>query len=629
MRKWLSLLLAFMMIFSVVNVFAEDTTTEGTTTEETITGGYFTNVAGTMSKTFTETFSGSVPGSYSVTSSGWGEEGYGVQARHDGPSGSARKLNMSMSTANPVSDGNQYIQINDLAAASPATTNIRFMHDFKQAGMSAIATTEQIQYTFYMMTPDMLDDKSAILASHVNGIAYGRAMITLTTEGTINFLGVETDSTYATNTWYKFDVIFNFSNGVAICKINNNLVKEIENQSFTTWSHSSNGTHFRYFGFTFAGSANTQDISLCFDDVTIVISDAPIELKPTGTLNSSGSTKLVEDFGDSYIYHERTNSSYKRGTFQFRMREVGLEDHALTNNEKAFVENGNLFKPESEEYLRFAAYSTGGNLSLYDNAMDISNAGSDILHIQVDMMAEDFASDKKLVINAGWNSESLPYLPINMSKDGMLKIHNMGSGYAKMIPYSTNIWYTFDIVYNFSTGDAIYYIDGQKVLETDVTYEVSTEENRLSYFKFWINKPAAREDSDETVYSYLGIDNLTVELLNNQDTPEIAKKTVTYSIISQNIPDSFTFEEGAVYEASMCVLDTDSTKQTPALVVATYNGDNVLTSISIAPQSDISINSNVKATVNSGDVTLKVFQIDSLDEPNPLIVAKVFETQAS
>ena len=520
---------------------------------------------------------------------------------------------------------------------------------------SGVQTGEKIQLSVDLKTDDMNYKKYVMLATNRKPLSgsynghYNYNLITLNESGLVSFAGSNTTVEYEVGKWYHFDVVFDVTTAsvdstsgantvlTANAKyyLNGELVAGSSDDTLIYDTDGGTKSYLKYVGYTIDSAVQTpttddagnsiyeisEDTTLSTDNfgVKILSATETTGLDPVGSLTTGGHTKFAEKFSSDYTQHSSDNYRYVHGAFSFSLRDTSakISDYTPYNN-KAIVSANNPYKAENEEYLRLGASSAYGNMVLYDRSNEsteniaLTNAGQDILHISADMMAEDYNSDKKLIFNENWNNDSAHYVMAVMDKNGYLGFHENGAYIAK-VPYTTNVWYDIDVIFNFATGEATYYVDGREMAKTEISYE--NTKDRFKIFKFWIDKPVAT--GEQAVESWLSIDNLVMELRPTTNPPVVTPETPVYQVKSSNIPTEFTVAEGNVYEASMLVLDTEADTQT-TLIAAAYNSDGELTSISATPAYDISCNPQIKLTVGADDSIVKVFLLNNYEELTPV-----------
>lgn len=661
MKKVLSLLLCVLLVISVVTtitltVTAEETVAEETDTSSDITSdevadsaGYMKNIDEDKSRTFLDDYS--VASTY-IANSTYGfrtADGYRIDATYSSKSAKT-SFALENETDSVGNVNNSYFKFK-----YPYNSTYNYPSHLYKLQFTELQTGEKIHLSVDLKNDDIYYEKYLMFSSnrkvYSSNYCY-KKILTMKTDGTLTFSGLsDVTVPYEVGKWYHIDMVFDITEAVcdsssAVTSCTASVTYYIDGESVGTASDiglvSSSQNYLTFVGYTINGVAQettvdddgntvyprTQDSTLSADNflVKILSSDESTGLTPIGTLTANGSIKLEEDFSSDYTVHTSTNYRYVKGAFGFSLRYSSSSyDDYVAPNEKGWVssDGDNPYKAANEEYLRFASSSDYTNAVLYDrhatDDLQIKNAESDILYISVDMMAEDYNSNKKMIFNGGWNNDNAHYVMVTMDTDGYIGFQENGQYEGEKVPYTPNVWYDIDVVYNFATGVGSYYIDGREICKTNIAYEA----DKLKAFKFWIDKPEANADGS-TAYSYLAVDNLKMELRPSNNPPKIQSEGDIYRIISTSIPNTFTVADGNIYEASMLILDTDATTQT-TLIAAAYNANGELTGISATPAYDISSNPHIKLTVGATDTVVKVFVLDNYNNLKPIQTALEFK----
>ncbi len=206
MKRILSLFLSMVLISSMilgtftVNVFAE------------VTGGSFTNYAGTVSKTFEETFSNwtePYPGGTSVN--GASDQGYTFFRRRNTLTGANNQ-----GTANRPADiefatrsaNDRYMKFKDVGSDGYIYPRYNF-----KTNMSAMSDGEKLYFSIDVIVNDKNYDKHILLSNHdnMNG-NYISQIIRFDNDGGIYFFKKATSAgTYETDTWYNIKMLYDSS----------------------------------------------------------------------------------------------------------------------------------------------------------------------------------------------------------------------------------------------------------------------------------------------------------------------------------------------------------------------------------------------------------------------------------
>ncbi|MBE7052119.1 MAG: hypothetical protein E7395_06075 [Ruminococcaceae bacterium] len=685
MKKLLAIILAGLMVFSAMGVFAEEsTTTEDTTTPSTV--GVFVNSTGVQYSKFEEDFDVTTVTTYNASKT---EQGFSIYTRRNDASGASvgsskrlvkNSIEVLETSVKGKDAGNKYLKMEDIEGYTQ--NRVLFILNGSNPGVD-----EQVEFSFDMKTDDLNYDKTASLVEHQNTAASDRVdLVTLSAgnsgETTIKFMGNDSGVVYSAGEWYHFDIVFNYEKDTIRFSVDGLECATYTSQNLNSlYSADSDYNKWHYFGFVIPNSADDTNLSsLCIDDIIIEISKAPVvepdpepdpEPEPeitipetSGTMNGElidETTSYTNYFTDDF--EEEASVSSTTGTRKGVTIDIRYATGSGGTNRAPFdLVSENSVSESSNNYMVFYQPSTRidnyGPAYQYRFAFD-NLAQSEEIHLAFDMKNMDSVSSKQVFLSRSNQPlqarDSRTRNLVYMGKDGLMHFGNFDTSIDDdySISYNISQWYHFDIVFDYTSvtvenevvtaasGEVRYYVDG--VLVYTVTnvdfYDIrnNSEGNYFSRFGFGIdNKEEYSElktingDSGTQPFAEemkLGVDNLYVQIISAENEPNVTIATPAYSLTDFAVTD-FTIGQAGTITASATLTNTDPTKKV-TFAIATYNANNELTGIKIGATYVLSGNISLTSDVAATDTCVKVFVLDDAASITPIQAATVIGTQAS
>ena len=676
MKKLLAIILAGLMVFSAVGVFAEEGATEGTTTEESTTFDAYLGTDTTVTSYF-EDFS---------NHSGFKSAGASVdnlRLRY----ADTLPTNSILSDISPFNadESNKYLQFKYEAEKVDDGDNLSAHLYTTGLGVNNMSG-DKVHYSFDLKADDMLYNKTVVTHSSHNGTT--NTLVKMSSDGNIYFGTSKTGIPYTTNQWYSFDVVADFSDADTLnCYIDGCLVYSGTNPYALASNTGANRLGYLIFWISgpVYGNENLEDAVLNGAVSTVNIDNIGINLLPSDqnpTISPKTRTPIYYNFSSNVgtvLNPDTTSTSgknvyaYERGVYGKDSNDVSLK---MTSNSLYELTSDDVQNTNMTE-TGYASYRTdSGVLGVGDKVkISFSFANGDI--------NEDYEAADCLFIGIGTRQIARLY------RTGNVSVYNKSATQDVFLPGK---WYNVSVLGTVNSSlslDTAIYVNGVKVTDTYpmTVGTTNTETNTLnlgSSLRIGLRMNPVASDEDETKYYFKEsssyIDDIMIETFDATEEVPMYETGITdgdnYTALNgtialkDSVKDTYTVADftAANPDESFTVLDngvpvTDTTAtlmgkvvvfnennwqpiyyyvepefeytlttpdyatgkytaiadvinnvdKTVRLVVATYNSENELTNIKIS--STYSINAVIKASVDVAetDSKIKVFLLDDID----------------